>query len=736
MSNKNALITKAMLASYISGKHMDYLNMIEPFVIEELPKSLNSKIDISEITHSIREKYGLIIKQKIVEKILIRLSKTKNDAIIRKTTERSGHKNYYLNTMPKYRNFDKKREKIKNIVYEVINCFKDYYNENSVIKKINEETAQKMLIDYLEKYNYETYVDINNISKIKTDEKFASSNYKVANFILNEYKKVNGCFNKIRILQEGYFASTAIYYFSKNDEHISSSTKLNKTLFVLDTRLLIDALQLNTISDANSMLEMLELIKDNGGKICTFDYYFDELYGIIQKYITDKSARITLDLDYFRRNQLKDIEIKLYNKNLKEKLEQDLKISIIEKPDYSKLIEKQTWHIDSLELKRNILQYVEYTYDDADVGFKNDYDTIESIAYYRFNSKYNTLNNCKAIFVTSNNGLIQAAKKTYQIDKQKEEIELAISDIDLTAILWLSNYNEKSNLPELILLENAYAALSPTKDILNDVLRIIENNINSNDEQTKNDAIILRYDPYLLNNISEVIQNDKRNISDNTIIELTNRMKNRAKFEAMTEVREDVTTKTKEAVETKYEKQYQEKENTLIQKEKELDSRDYKVEQKSKKADLMLKQANEKIQSAEAQSKEFAETKKNYVKVNYKLKKILDNENKKCEKYAKIGSKSFLLISILFSSCVMLYILYNCFYIMVENIIINKELFKISNQIITLIGTIATFMPILIGCIKILKKISHQLYERIYQFFYKHSKILNDRTDFNEKTPK
>ena len=46
MTNKDALLTVAMLSAFLSKAKKDYLDLISPFVLSSLPKSENKKIDI------------------------------------------------------------------------------------------------------------------------------------------------------------------------------------------------------------------------------------------------------------------------------------------------------------------------------------------------------------------------------------------------------------------------------------------------------------------------------------------------------------------------------------------------------------------------------------------------------------------------------------------------------------------------------------------------------------------
>lgn len=508
MSHNDSLIINAMLASYASEENKGYIELIEPFILYALPKKRNTIIDISYICSYVYDNFGIInVQKKVIEKILINLSNKKERYVTFKK-ERSIY-TFYVNKSINTKDFDNRKKEMKSLVNDVILSLKNFANDN-VIKQISIDDAKSLLINFLKTYNAESYNNIENIEQIKLKEDFSSGNHLVARFILNEYQSELGCFDKIKQIQEGYFASVALYYFF-NDVEIIKNNTLQETCVFLDTMLLVDALQLNTEYKAKSMEELIKLIVNNGGSLYTFDYYFDELCGIITKYLKDVKSRIYLDLDKFRREDTNTSKIILYLKNLQDEQElkrsitlpfNNIKIKVISQASYDNLIELQNWHIDVNELEQSILRHVKYEKDNNDIGFKNDFNSIENILYDKLVEK------SKSIFVSSNINLIFAATSCFQ------KYQLFYTDIDLASMLWLSNYHPKSNLSEFTLLQNAYAALNPSKEVLDEAIKIIDQNLESSDQDLKNEALLLRYDSNLLYYISSITENNKNNIEN------------------------------------------------------------------------------------------------------------------------------------------------------------------------------------------------------------------------------
>lgn len=708
MTHNNALITNAMLASYAGEKGISYLQMIEPFIIYSLPSRAGKKVDISKVASNVHTEFGLDIKSKVVEKILLNLSKNDSESIVKYSIENKHSYAYYVNSNIDKTEFDYKRKYIKGIVIEVVERLKNYINnEENLVKRISSKDAETILINFLDNYNADVYKNINNAEKIQFQENISSYNYKVAKFILNEYNNELGCFDKIKQIQEGYFASIALYNFFEDVNNINKVYFLKETSIVLDTMLLADALKLDTEYKASSMDELILLINENGGILYTFDYYVDELCGIIGKYVSDPDVRISLDLDYYRRNKTSITEILLQLNNIKDdantnsivKLKnKDIVINILPSISYSELIAEGSWHIDYSKLETEIRNKIDYSSESA---FKNDCETVQRILYEK------VVNNNKFIFLSSNHNLIFAAKKFVE----GENKNLFYTDIDLTSRIWLSNYNNNKRLSELALLQNAYAALSPTKEILNSVLKIIENNMNSSDEQLKKDALLLRYDENLLYHISSVIQNDKKNININTQKELMNSLKR--------EIENDFENNLKTEIEQKYKEQAK-RIKTDNYKSKKLKQKEDELHKREQSLLLREKELNTLYQSNVSMQKDLDSTQQ-------ELKHIKDTVKLRNNNIANYIA-NFIKYALLISFGVLIYIVIKTAIIFCASNFVDKNITNNIYQIASLISLIITIITVILGYINFSKRIAKKTKDKIYHFLCKSSTILNKKT--------
>lgn len=474
--------------------------------------------------------------------------------------------------------------------------------------------------------------------------------------------------------------------------------------------LLIDALKLDTEYKSNSMEELLISISENGGKLFTFNYYVDELCGIIEKYLSSPDSKIFLDLDFYRRNKIHSSQIILQEAKLKSASEQlgkillpfnNIEINILDTISYDDLISKQKWHINSNLLENKINKTIKYTNKSS---LQNDIKTIERILYEK------NIKNKKIIFLSSNNKLISVAK---QFTETKNK-NLFYTDIDLAALLWLSNYNSKSKLSELALLQNAYAALNPTKEVIDEVVKMIESNINSTDEELKKQALILRYDENLLSRVSQVYQNDKNNLNLKTQDDLMKQLYN------------EISSKLKDSIETKVENEYK-------QKNKQIKEEQYKNEQITKKnsrktmeldkREIDLNRRENTITIIQHEKNILNET---LLHKNIELEKIKTLTKNKFKKISNLFGIFLHSLFILVCTIILLYLITpwinNCFQNLTKDNTSNN-IYQISN----FVAYIITIISLIVIYKNFTRKVCKKAQEYIYHLLCKHSKILNNK---------
>lgn len=617
MKKNDTFITQSMLSSYLAVETKDYLELILPFVCMCLPEKIDDMIELEKTQSALKQNYGLDIPVNVVEKLLIRLCKQKRGAVVKKIS--SG---YAVNSIYNADEFENRTRKIKKSIDAVISKMQKYMHKEKYMKDASSDKMREYLAVFLDTYNYSVLDDTQSLDAI-TLNKNSESNYYVAQFILTEYANDTVEFQDILEIIKGSLVAKSIYYFMNSENDISKK-RIQGTRFILDTRVLIDVLGLNLQQECKATRELLELIISNGGKVVTFDYYVEELRGIIHRFEKTPETRLELSLNWFVRNGYSSQDVSAYAGTIEDRL-QEYNIDIIHKPDYEKNIATQKWHIDYAQLRDVLNQQIDYRtkkdeyYSDALI---HDVDTIEAIAYERGNSKRCSIFNCKVIFVTKNTDICNTIFSLYKNDRFRNgEVNFAMSDVDLTSIIWLSTFGKNSDLPKLKLLEHAYSACAPSRIIMNEFLAKVHS-LEETEKISQEMAIMLRSQYATINDLSEISHNKEGSVTDEVIFEMVRRVKNRAEKDVKIQLRKEISELQKER------KEVEEDRDAVEKRRNELIGEQRKTSKLKHDTEIVIDNLEKKRNALSKEKAEY-EKKVEYVKTKQKdlIKKAKDKAN-------------------------------------------------------------------------------------------------------------
>lgn len=535
MSKNNAFVAQAMLSSYLEINTQDYLQLLLPFVGVCLPTKVKTTISIENLQKELQNRFGLEIPCNVIERLLTRLCKKKRGSYVKRNQNV-----YTLEAIYDTKDFDDKSFKIKTSINSVLRKMKSFMKKKKFLSDITDDKMKEFLITFLETYNYTIYDDVEDLAKITLIDS-SESNYYVAQFILAEYHEDSLEFQYLLEIIKGSLAAKSIYYFI-NSENDILNRKMLKTEFILDTRILIDVLNLNFEQGHKAALEMLKLITQNGGIVVTFDYYVEELQRIMYYFINHPEKRLLLSLNKFTKNITSGLDISVFAGTLKTRLEH-LGIKIIENKQLENTNETMYWRDNLKAEMQNSINYRNKDGVDFSEALLNDASTIEHILAKRGINKKCSIFDCKTIFVTKNVELCKFVHNLLWEDRFKNgEVSFIITDIDLSSILWLSTFNKGSDLPELKLIENAYSACMPTKEIMNDFLKRVRS-LEQDEKISAEAAILLRAKFATLDDLAKISKNSLHNMTNKIVLEITDTMLDRMREEAKEDVYNDPEVK-------------------------------------------------------------------------------------------------------------------------------------------------------------------------------------------------
>lgn len=498
MKQNNALVSTALLSAIFDEKKQDNISLLIPFVIKLIYKY--PKIKEEEIGSKMIEEYSFSNFPHAIVRIIINRMKSKG------IVNRADNKLIFQKDVSKtVELFDNRMSQAKKKIDEVIRSLMDYFNSEENIK-MNYLDCRNALAVFLDKNGYLLYEDINNSTRTKKKDKIQ---YHIGLFIKKHKDLKDVIYDNLVEIIEGSLIANAIYVNIEND----NKNNLNNLTCYFDTPFMLRVLDYKDPKDNESALELVELLKEQKAKIKCFRHNYNEIENILEEFIKNYGK--------VQEKTLENLVIKNYSKTeligLLQTLEEQfnsLNIDIVDTPEYKKDEYKHV--IDEKQLQENM----EKLYSEEKKKIKiieNDVASISAIMRIRKGKDYRRMEECPAIFVTTNNDIRRETNNLLNLD-ESFKISPAISDIDLTAILWLKSLSTHKNIPEMKLTENALAALQPTPNIkirFNESIQKLKSNKTG---ITSTQLHNLLCSNYYRENFMDAIDGDLNKINPNLII--------------------------------------------------------------------------------------------------------------------------------------------------------------------------------------------------------------------------
>ena len=529
MQRKVSLSTVALLSLLWDKEGKEYLDVIAQFVLRSLPAKENEIIDVDSITHNLRHEYGFEdIPRQVIEKILIRLCNKpiKNVKYVRRN--RSSH-TFFTTAVFDHEAFDHNRNETQDQISSVLQDLILYLETNYLRKRIDENTAAEYLFHFFETYGLTVMHDNGKLKSITVSS--GPHNFYVARFILDSIDKRRNSEQRLIQITKGFLIYKAVYYFS-SELKTSVESKLHGTKFFLDCSIVIDALGYDSSSDEKAFDEMSQLIRSNGGQVCVFEHTIEEASNLLIAYSKNPQ---NLNLFSFpelqKKNYPPDVLFALAQPNAITELLKKKQIAIQKLPSYTpesntkgkKLYEGFQ---DEKAIDNQLKKYQANSRKSPNnKGKRNprssnsriEYDvkSLSAIGRIRKDKHPNRIEKCQALVITQDWTLCSCMHDLYP-EQFPPEISFAVIDIDIVSLLWLSQYNKKSQLPQNILIANAVAACEVSQDIMDQAIELATRMEKDGIIQPEA-ALIIRSANAIRPLIFEKTYNDPRNLTEESI---------------------------------------------------------------------------------------------------------------------------------------------------------------------------------------------------------------------------
>lgn len=557
MDLNKTLVSTAMLTAIFEKTKKGNIDLMAPFVLFIISK-YEAGVTEEIIIQDMETEFSFKLFPHAVLRIIINKLKredkiTKNDRkyILKQTAEQE------------IKEFKERQKSASEEIKKVIDNLFNYIQETTTIKT-SYENVKKIFSEFLDKNGYVIYNNYNR-ENIRVKHK-DTIQFFIAKFIDEEEKKNSEIFKSLISIIEGMLLANVIYLQISPD----LKSDLKNLNCYLDAPFLLRILEFKSEEENISANELIELIKQQGAKVKCFRHSFEEVRGILRSYIDTKDiTNTTKTLESLNSLELNDTELNSVYMNL-EGLFEEKGIIIEDTPPYKKENYKKHIYedvvIDEKELKTTIIErYKSKGLKSKEIKDKiidNDIASITSVTRLRKGKKVRKFEECRAIFVTSNHEIRTATNQLLKIN-EKNEISPIISDVDLTAIMWLRTLNENQDLPKDKLIENARASLKPSIAIIEEYNKCLSKIKKINHARDGKELQSLIYSAHFSSRLMEEIEGNPNNVNHKVITKL---------YEETFETAEKLRKKSneEEVVNKKLTKEKEELEEELKKKEKEL----------------------------------------------------------------------------------------------------------------------------------------------------------------------
>lgn len=498
MKQNNALISTALLSAIFDEKKQDNISLLIPFIIKIIYE--NPQIQEEEIGNKMVELFAFYNFPRAIVRIII--NRLRKQGIVNREDNRLIFKKNITNVVE---NFDKRMEKAKKGIDEIIRSMMEYFKAEANLKMSYLDCRNSLAI-FLDKNGYLLYEDINNSTRIKNKDKVQ---YHIGLFIKKHKQQEDIIYKNLVDIIEGSLLANAIYVNIEND----NKNNLENLTCYFDTPFMLRVLEFKDPKDNKSALELVELLKEQKVKIKCFKHNYDEIENILEEFIRNYGKLQEKTLENLVIKNYSETELRGILTSLEE-LFKELNIEITDIPDYKK--EEYKHVIDEKKLQENL----ERLYSDEKKNIRiieNDVASISAIMRIRKGKEYRKMEECPAIFVTTNNDIRRETNHLLNLD-EIFKISPVISDIDLTAVLWLKSLSTHKNIPELKLTENALAALKPTTSIKNRFNESVQKLKSNKTQITTTQLHNLLCSNYYSENLMDAINGDLNKINPNLIL--------------------------------------------------------------------------------------------------------------------------------------------------------------------------------------------------------------------------
>jgi hypothetical protein len=518
MSHKAVISLAILKVNSEQGK--DYIENFVPFVLQCVCSIGEPVISVAQVQTKMQEDFGLNVPQNALNVIFHRASRqkyfTRDHGAFRPNMK-----------LIEEQDFETVRQRVLRDHEFTIQKLIDFVAKYNVIWGI--EKAEDALHIYLKKYDVD-------ILKSATVDLATSTTNEEQEFLINSYLKHlcdhdrEGLEYIITLVRGNMLANTLLF---GDISHVQR--KFQDTAIYCDTRFILRVLGYHGPLEQAPCRELLELLYVEGAYVKCFQHTFEEVKNVLSACRTalaeDRDGVGSVFL-YLRDKGVSVSDVDLNIARLDKTLGK-LRIEVVGKPEYAR-----EFQINETGLETALQTAIGYR-EERELARRRDVDSLSAIHRLRRGQTYDSIENCRAIFLTCNYKLVKVAGQYFGVPTKSRYAfaPIVIADTSLTTLLWLKRPASSSDLPHKCIIAHSYAAMTPQDNLWRMYLKEIDK-LEKLGDITPDDVYLLRYSQATRVELMEQTLGDDRAFIEGTVPEILDRVKSEIKAESEAEVLE------------------------------------------------------------------------------------------------------------------------------------------------------------------------------------------------------
>ena len=516
MQDCKALTGAVMLETMWKTRKQDLIDLISPFITYGVAKlySPYETIELRKVLDYVKSEFGYRdMPVSVIERIFIRNPK------LFECIEGEKHKREYILN--------------GNLDETVIEMDRRKADCDSKINLLGKQIAEYLTLHVSPKKAY------NNVDAIDALQGFFSRNgaflgtdqleehvkdlegyeedYYIAQYLYEKRETKSIEYEYVIDLIKGYFLQTAIYLQAENPAFSNESYK--DVLFYYDTPFLLRLLGYKTNDDKLSSNDLHLALQNQGAKTYYFPQTKKEVINILKAYKKSIGYATDVTLEGLDELRYSEADVERLIASWQNRLEKDFSTFCQDVPPKKKaiLIPKITEKDLKEFFSQNGLKWRSQTAMDADV------ESIIAIHNLRGDLISDDIENCRAVFVTTNTRLCRIFNEYYKKRISEEAFPPLITDSDLAALTWVKS-GTTDNIPESQLLRNAYIACQPTPEMLEKFGQVLDR-MQGEGKITQEIAIAIRTSRYTKKEVLFSTFSSGNGINENVVLKIEGMLK-------------------------------------------------------------------------------------------------------------------------------------------------------------------------------------------------------------------